>query len=297
MWNFGRSSSYNQSAKKPPQHRLLKTKTRISLIILLILFPHASCFGMAFTNLLLFPSRSRTILYVERSRDRFAHLRKSSIFLASRSMRLPSNSRTNTLLHMASIRELEANLAVSLDRPLLPRLYPSPLVGITNYLLSIVLSKAFKTALIISFSLASFMSLLSRSSLTLSKIKNSSTGTLKTLRGKLSKLFSFFRRAPHCIPMPFDKDGWGVCTLASKKQIGIYMEYEFSLPEPNYLIPLDLGQQISMCCMDDKENVVQGSFYPFGRKELIGGFNIVLPLEDEKFQIGDERAAFVSNRW
>lgn len=83
-------------------------------------------------------------------------------------------------------------------------------------------------------------------------------------------------------PMPFQddvRDGWGVCTLQSKRRLGKspFVQYNFDLPEPDYTLPLDLGQQIKLCCLDNNNNVAQGDFFPFHPTAYTkpGGFSIL----------------------
>ena len=106
-------------------------------------------------------------------------------------------------------------------------------------------------------------------------------------------------------PMPFDysndNEGWGVCTLRSKRRLGrsSFVQYEFDLPEPDYVLPLDLGQQISVCCLDNHSNVAKGEFFPYNpdAKTRLGTFSILAPNRtptENEFAIGDDAANFVS---
>eukprot|EP00957_Ditylum_brightwellii_P042447 3214504-Ditylum_brightwellii.AAC.1 len=76
--------------------------------------------------------------------------------------------------------------------------------------------------------------------------------------------------------MPFhpEDDGWGVCMLRSKEQIGRspFVRYDFDLPRADYVLPLSLGQTITLCCLDESDNIVEGNFYTF--KEDTGTFSI-----------------------
>ena len=77
------------------------------------------------------------------------------------------------------------------------------------------------------------------------------------------------------------------------------VQYEFDLPEPDYVLPLDLGQQISVCCLDNHSNVAEGEFFPYNPdgKTRLGTFSILAPNRtptENEFAIGDDGANFVS---
>ena len=135
--------------------------------------------------------------------------------------------------------------------------------------------------------------------------------SLAALKLFISNFFSVFgRMAKRQVnevgtPMPFDysndNEGWGVCTLRSKRRLGrsSFVQYEFDLPEPDYVLPLDLGQQISVCCLDNHSNVAKGEFfcYNLDSKTRLGTFSILAPNRtptENEFAIGDDAANFVS---
>ena len=106
-------------------------------------------------------------------------------------------------------------------------------------------------------------------------------------------------------PMPFDysndNEGWGVCTLRSKRRLGrsSFVQYEFDLPESDFVLPLDLGQQISVCCLDNHSNVAKGEFFCYNpdSRTRLGTFSILAPNRtptENEFAIGDDAANFVS---
>lgn len=84
------------------------------------------------------------------------------------------------------------------------------------------------------------------------------------------------------VPMPFEQgsDGWGVCTLSSIKRFGktSFYRYTFDLPDPGYILPLVLGQTVSLCCLDSEENIVQAEFFSFqpDRKSKLGSFSLLV---------------------
>jgi len=108
---------------------------------------------------------------------------------------------------------------------------------------------------------------------------------------------------PVGVPMPFDQsdnEGWGVCTLRSKRRLGksSLVRYDFDLPRTEYILPLELGQQISLCCLDSNENVAKGDFYPYQPEPQIptGSFSILAPNHpsphDNELAVGRDTANF-----
>jgi hypothetical protein len=57
-----------------------------------------------------------------------------------------------------------------------------------------------------------------------------------------------------------DKLGRGVHLRSSDDSANHRCQYDFDLPEPDYVLPLDLGQQVSLCCLDNDNNVAKGDF-------------------------------------
>jgi preprotein translocase subunit SecG len=120
---------------------------------------------------------------------------------------------------------------------------------------------------------------------------------MRHIKGRFQRVMERFEGQPQDVgvPMPFmdANEGWGVCTLASRKRLGksSFVQYEFDLPQPDYVLPLDLGQQVSMCCLDNEGNVARGDFFPFApnnnhggkkgrkskKKKTTGSFSILLP--------------------
>lgn len=123
----------------------------------------------------------------------------------------------------------------------------------------------------------------------------------KTMNGRIERLMERVKPQEEGIPMPFDEDneGWGVSTLKSRKRLGktSFIQYEFELPEADYVLPLELGQQISLCCLDNEGNVAQGDFFPFSptAKSKPGSFSILVPNktpEENVVLMGLEAANF-----
>jgi hypothetical protein len=106
------------------------------------------------------------------------------------------------------------------------------------------------------------------------------------------------------VPMSFDdkdNDGWGVCTLRSKKRLGRtnFVQYDFDLPKSNQVLPLKLGQQAALCCLDNTGSVSKGDFYLYHPQvnPMLGRFAIVAPNKggaDNEFDVGSDAANFVS---
>ena len=123
----------------------------------------------------------------------------------------------------------------------------------------------------------------------------------KTLNGRIERLIERVNPTEEGIPMPFDEasEGWGVSTLRSRKRLGKtnFVQYEFELPEPEYVLPLELGQQISLCCLDNEGNVARGDFFPFSltARTKPGSFSILVPNkspEENVVLMGLEAANF-----
>lgn len=147
-------------------------------------------------------------------------------------------------------------------------------------------------ALILSFSLKSS-----------EKLTTSLRTAYKLVNGQIQRLVERIRPVDTGIPMSFDatdKQGWGVCTLRSKRRLGksSFVQYDFDLPEPDYTLPLALGQQISLCCLDNESNVAKGDFFPYNHDAIQkpGSFSILAPNRSPdaiEFALGEDGANFV----
>ena len=127
------------------------------------------------------------------------------------------------------------------------------------------------------------------------------------VKGQVCRLWEKLRPAHEGVPMifdPTDNDGWGVCTLRGKKKLGktSFVQYDFDLPRSDYVLPLKLGQQVSLCCLDETGNVAKGNFYSYSSgagNQKFGCFSILAPEktpEDTQFSIGSDSAHFVSQQ-
>lgn len=197
---------------------------------------------------------------------------------------------------------MKANLAVTLDTPIIPfySSTKSKVVASSGFwrgFLTILLSDAFKTA-VLAFFLALTLSLFARSpsSITSQSMKQNMRDNYKLAKGKIIRLFNIVKSKLGTIasngtqgtPLIFDKDndgqvGWGVASLLSKKKLGetSYVQYDFQLPLPEHTLPLALGQQLDLCCLSNDNQVNKGAFYLFSDREKKGSFSIVAPLSKE----------------
>lgn len=137
-------------------------------------------------------------------------------------------------------------------------------------------------------------------------LKKQMAGVSKFLKGLMLRIGDgLFQRAnKEGVPMTFDdteNDGWGVCTLRSKKKLGrtSFVQYDFDLPKSNQVIPLKLGQQAALCCLDNSGSVAKGDFFIYHPQvnAMLGRFAIVAPNKgalDNEYDVGSDAANFVS---
>ena len=192
-------------------------------------------------------------------------------------------------------------MAVSLDQPLLP-VKPSPsITGATiamKSIQSLLTSSVFKLAVVV-LCLSFGLSLVART------VFPKANTFLKLVQGRVSRMKDSVKKTKDGVPMTFQSDetlGWGVCSLRSKKRLGksSFVQYDFDLPKSSEFIQLDLGQQLSLCCLDNKQNVAKGDFYLYhGHREnsMLGTFSILAPNKtpaDNAFEVGRDAANFVS---
>lgn len=106
------------------------------------------------------------------------------------------------------------------------------------------------------------------------------------------------------VAMTFDSEaneGWGVCTLRAKKRLGksSFVQYDFDLPKSDQYIQLDLGQQLTLCCLDNTNTVAKGNFYLYhgDNGDKMGQFSVVAPNKtpaENVYEVGRDTARFVS---
>lgn len=106
------------------------------------------------------------------------------------------------------------------------------------------------------------------------------------------------------VPMEFSpevNDGWGVCTVRSRRRLGStsFTQFDFDLPNSDLVLPLSLGQSITMCCLDNDDAVVKGSLYTYepATTAKLGTFSVLVPSlghTETVYALGEETADFVS---
>lgn len=167
-------------------------------------------------------------------------------------------------------------------------------------ILAVLLSDVFKTA-VLAFCIALAVSILSKGSKSASSIfqplVRSVTHGYKYTQGQIVKLRErFVNNEPEGEPLEFedagDGDEWGVCTLASKKPVGKsqYIQYDFNLPRPDNTLQLALGQQVTLCCLDEDENVAKKNYFLYSPKNTMGSFSILAsaqPGGEKKLRPGE----------
>lgn len=208
---------------------------------------------------------------------------------------------TTTSLRMsANTESMRANLAVALDKPVFPftiqeKVVKKPSTSILSpsvwqTILTVLVSDAFKTA-VVAFILAFGLSIIARSPTSASSQsilqnikdyyklgKGRLMRLLETLKAKFTEKLTESKTAG--VAMTFEGDGgWGVSSFMSKKRIldSSYVQYDFQLPEKDNTLALTLGQKLELCCLDNDDNVVQGSFYLFSKRDKLGSFSLVAP--------------------
>lgn len=203
-----------------------------------------------------------------------------------------------------------SNLAIRLDEPLLsPASIRRPSSAeMFKYVAGVFLTDAFKFA-IVAFFIAFVTSVLTQSDAS----SNSPQSIWEKLSGGFTSLYRFVR-APFSrladsiaarraaagigppVPMTFDNEsGWGVCTYLGGEPVrkSGYVRHDFSLPEKDNVVPLSLGQNVALCSLDNHDNVVQGEFYPYSKRNLQGKLSILLPAGDDvETELGRDRSNF-----
>lgn len=230
---------------------------------------------------------------------------------------------TTTSLRMSANTEpMRANLAVALDKPVFPftiqeKVVKKPSTSILSpsvwqSILTVLVSDAFKTA-VVAFILAFGLSIIARSPTSASSqsILQNIKDYYKLGKGRLMRLLEslkakftekFTESKTTGVAMTFEGDGgWGVSSFMTKKRIldSSYVQYDFQLPEKDNTLALTLGQKLELCCLDNDDNVVQGSFYLFSKRGKLGSFSLVAPslsLGQNRvdYEMGKPQADFVS---
>jgi len=79
-----------------------------------------------------------------------------------------------------------------------------------------------------------------------------------------------------------DIDEWKVCTLLDREDISPkYSRYRFELLNPDGVLPLSIGQELTMCVIDDEDRVLKESFFPISTQNSKGYFDVVVKNEND----------------
>lgn len=79
-----------------------------------------------------------------------------------------------------------------------------------------------------------------------------------------------------------DIDEWKVCTLLDREDISPkYSRYRFELLNPDGVLPLNIGQELTMCVIDDEDRVLKESFFPISTQNSKGYFDVVVKNEND----------------
>eukprot|EP00519_Triparma_laevis_P001720 CAMPEP_0182510064 /NCGR_PEP_ID=MMETSP1321-20130603/27930_1 /TAXON_ID=91990 /ORGANISM="Bolidomonas sp., Strain RCC1657" /LENGTH=457 /DNA_ID=CAMNT_0024716467 /DNA_START=143 /DNA_END=1513 /DNA_ORIENTATION=- len=121
----------------------------------------------------------------------------------------------------------------------------------------------------------------------------------RLLWGRVARVIDFYQAKTRPVSEELDLSGdeWGVSTLVSKEPIGEagYVRYTFKIPEGKVL-PLDMAQQLTLCCLDAGSNVAKSDFFVSSARHVAGKFEIVATRGAKKDEavLGRESAAFHS---
>mmetsp|Transcript_25680 Transcript_25680/g.33634 ORF Transcript_25680/g.33634 Transcript_25680/m.33634 type:complete len:446 (+) Transcript_25680:121-1458(+) len=84
---------------------------------------------------------------------------------------------------------------------------------------------------------------------------------------------------------------WSVATLAERTRLeGPFLKHRFKLQSPREVLPLNLGQDITLCGLDSADNVCQGGLYPVSPRDDPGYFDVITTKKPSPLQ---EDSAFV----
>jgi hypothetical protein len=77
------------------------------------------------------------------------------------------------------------------------------------------------------------------------------------------------------------------------------VQYDFDLPKSDEYIHLDLGQQLTLCCLDSTNTVAKGNFYLYHSEgsDKLGQFSVIAPNKtpaENVYEVGRDTARFVS---
>jgi hypothetical protein len=169
----------------------------------------------------------------------------------------------------------------------------------TRFLLSLLMSDTAKAA-VIAFAIAAALTVIARSGIVVGGVGS----IMSFFKGAMLRIVDQVKPKKEGVPMTFsdaENDGWGVCTLRSKRKLGktSFVQYDFDLPKSNLVLPLKLGQQCELCCLDNNGNVAKGDFYVYHStvNPTLGRFSIVAPNKsamENEYEVGADASNFVS---
>lgn len=185
-----------------------------------------------------------------------------------------------------------ADLAVRLDSPILPPTNRSS--ELWKFAASGLVSQVFRTALI---TLAIALAIALVRKFTSSFINRFTEPLMQSLshgyrvsRGRLLRIFDERPDIKNIggTPMEFndeEMDGWGVCTLSSREAVGRsqFVKYGFDLPRKDNTLELLSGQQVTLCYLDQRDNVAKGDYYLYSPPTSKGSFSIIVPKDKRTY--------------
>ncbi|CAM9434211.1 unnamed protein product [Ectocarpus sp. 12 AP-2014] len=102
---------------------------------------------------------------------------------------------------------------------------------------------------------------------------------------------------PEAVVLP--ANDWSVCTLLEKVREGDGGLYRcrFGLPSsPDAVLPLELGQELTLCGLDASNQVVQGNYVPLTPRKQRGAFEVVVMKATDGAELDDGLPTTRSNR-
>jgi NAD(P)H-flavin reductase len=110
---------------------------------------------------------------------------------------------------------------------------------------------------------------------------------LKIVLAKISltgeRLYTFLDEALDLNPPDVvDLQTWGVCRLAEKEILpGDVFRYRFELESENAVMPLEMGQELQMCVVDEGDNVLKVPVFPVSKTNARGYFDVLTKFGGE----------------
>lgn len=84
-------------------------------------------------------------------------------------------------------------------------------------------------------------------------------------------------------------DDWSICTVSERESISSkYVKYRFELDNPSSYVPLDIGQEITLCTVDSENRVFKEPFFPVSSLDAQGYFDIIARRDRESSSSADK---------